>query len=58
MWLFHSGEGTSPDLAVWSTLQRVGVAGAAQKERQAGEKVLFLLSVDKPQNNTRLSSEV
>jgi len=56
--LFHSGEETSLDLAVWSTRLLAGVGGAAQKERQAEEKVLFLLSVDKPQNSLRPSSKV
>lgn len=47
--LLQSGEETSLDLAARSTLRHVGVGGAVQKERQAEEKVLFLLSVDKPQ---------
>ena len=58
MLLFHSGEETSLGLAAQSTFQRVCGGGAAQKERQAEEKVLFLLSVDKPQNSLKLSSEV
>lgn len=56
--LFHSGEEASLVLAARSSLQRVGVGGAVQKERQAEEKVLFLLSLDKPQNSIRQSSEV
>lgn len=39
-------------------LTACGVGGAVQKQRQAEEKVVFLLWVDKPQNSLKLSSEV
>lgn len=58
MLFFHSREETSLDLAAWSSLQPVVSGGAVQKQRQAEEKVLFLLWVDKPQNSLKLSSEV
>lgn len=56
--LFRSGEETSLDLAAWNTSRCAGVGRAVQKERQAEEKVLFLLSVDKPQSSLKPSSEV
>lgn len=56
--LLRSGEETSLDLAARNTSRCAGVGRAVQKERQAEEKVLFLLSVDKPQNSLKPSSEV